>query len=428
MTGMLPLMLALWWGVVIAMVVWGNKSQISRPDYPILLLLLPQTIAMALIPILAHFGLVIPAVTMELHHFLFLFVASTLLVTAIAVGASGPPEVAKNPDANMGSSIPFWICFAIGGFGTVMLLRNLGVTSPMGFYIMVSRDFNTLEDEFFSGSSAILWQANIAAFFWFNTVARPNMAMKVALGLCLIFIFARGALLYIIISVAYYLVSFLRLRGQAKFPVKPVVFFLAFTQVVFFLSYSFEGNPMQIYFEKTYPYLSGNFINLFRHIDIAFGRSMLEIESFDDLFQSMGFSSIRVYMDRYFGLGFEPYDRMIFYVQAENAHVYGNTHSLYGQLVYLPLVVGIPFIFCLGLLIGRMYRLASSNLFYLSIHCWLSAATFLSFAGAGHFTTTRFFPALLFIWPFLIYRSAISLPAGPAAENVRSSGQESPTS
>ena len=117
----------------------------------------------------------------------------------------------------------------------------------------------------------------------------------------------------------------------------------------------------------------------------------------------MGFSSIRLYFDRYFGFEYQPVARMLFYEQANNVHAYGNTHTLYGQLIYLPVAFGVAFIPFLGFLIGRIYRLASKNLFFLSMHAWFCAATFMAFAGGGHFTTTRIFPAMLFIWPFLLF-------------------------
>jgi hypothetical protein len=371
----------------------------------VLILLTPQIIAMMLIPLLATMGLVIPAVRMELHHFLYIFCMSTLFISMISLGASNWGSEPKAP-MNLkitDSSIPFWICFTIGAFGTIRLLMGLGISSPTAYFYIITRDFNSLEGGFFNSSSAILWQANFAAFFWFNFVSKPNVAMKAALGLCLVFIFSRGALLYIIIAACYYLVSYSYLKSARKNLIMSLGFSFVFLQMVFLLSYTFSGNIYQIYFEKTYPYLSGNFVNLFRHIDMAFNRQLVDIESLDDLLQSMGLSSIRVYLDRYFGWEFQPDLRMVFFRQAIGSHVYGNTHTIYGQQVYLPLIAGIPYVIFLGILIGRVFRLAKENVFFLSVHCWFTAATFLSFAGAGHFTTTRFFPAMLFIWPIILF-------------------------
>lgn len=412
----LPLLLALFWGLVIAITRFSSGRK-TISDHPIVLLLLPQIFAIALIPNLQMLGLVTPAVSMEVRHFLFLVCASSLITMGMALGARGKRRVLPKMRNNT-NSLPFWICFWIGGFGTFMLLSNLGAASPRAFITLVTTDFNTLEQDFFNSSYAILWQACIAAFFWFNTVKQPTLAMKIALGLLIIFVFARGALLYIIIAVSYYLISYIYMRPNAHFPLKPVLLFLSFTQVVFLLSYTFEGNAVQIYFEKTYPYLSGNFVNLFRHIDLGFANSVLIPDSMDNTLQAMGLSSIWVYLDRYLGWEFSPDLRMIFYLQTKNAYVYGNTHTLYGQLLYLPVMLFIPFVFALGLLIGGVYRLAAHNLFWLSVHCWMSAATFLSFAGAGHFTTTRFFPALLFIWPFLLLL-ALAARRKPSARTLQ---------
>lgn len=398
--------IAILWTAIVASVFCLSNRKKTRFDHPIVLLLAPQIVAIGLIPILAASGIVIPSVEMKFYHFMYLTTASLLLTAGIAAGALGRTRKMFAQELRLKeNSIPFWMTFGIGMFATVTLLRNMNINDFAQLYFIATNDFNTLESNFFNSSVAILWQANIASFFWYNTVKRPSIFMKIALGLSLIAVFSRGALLYLIIAGFYYLVSYLYLRGRGSLPIKQLVLFLVFTQLIFILSYTFQGNLVETYAQKTYPYLSGNFVNLWRHIDIAF-RPGFATDGLDDISQSLGLSSIRVYLMRYFGFDFQPTDHMIFYLQALNAPINGNTHTLHGQLVYLPMFLLFPFLLFLGFVMGFFYRKAPENLFYISIHCWFSAATFLSFAGAGHFTTTRFFPAMLFIWPFLFVFSA----------------------
>ncbi|SMO66090.1 hypothetical protein SAMN06265173_108133 [Thalassovita litoralis] len=398
--------IAIFWTAIVASIFRFSNRKETRFDHPIVLLLSPQIIAVGLIPVLAGLGTVIPSVDMKFHHFLYLTTASLLLSAGIAAGALGKTRKRFAQELPLKeTSVPFWMTFGIGIFATATLLLNLNITSFAQLYFLAINDFNALESGFFNSSAAILWQANIASFFWYNTVKRPSIFMKVALGFSLIAVFSRGALLYLIIAGFYYLVSYLYLRGRGVLPIKQLVLFLVFVQFVFILSYTFQGNLAEIYIQKTYPYLSGNFVNLWRHIDIAFSPEFAT-DGFDDITQSLGLGSIRVYLMKYFGFEFQPTERMIFYSQALNAWINGNTHTLYGQLVYLPMFLLFPFLLFLGFLMGFFYRKAPKNLYYISIHCWFSAATFLSFAGAGHFTTTRFFPAMLFIWPFLFVFSA----------------------
>lgn len=403
---MLYLVLIAVWAAILMKIYTAAPTRKSRIDNPIILFLGPQLVAIALIPLLSNAKIVIPAIDMDPGHFLYLLIASLLFVGAITLGARRNNLKARTTHISVQisvlGSIIFWICFGTGSIGTLILLSNIGITSFAQFIFAVQSDFNNLESNFFNSSAAILWQANTAAFFWFNVVKRPSWLMKVALIICFVSIMARGALLYIVIALFYYIVSAHHLRSEKKSFRAPLILLIIAINFIFAMSYDFDGSVLQIYFQKSYPYLSGNFTNLFRHIDMTFGRSILEIRNFDDLLQSMGFNSIRTYLDSYFGITYQPYDRMPFYPQASNASVFGNTHSLYGQVVYLPLVILVPFWIGLGWSIGRIYLLSSRSLFYLSIHVWFSAATFLSFAGAGHFNTTRLFPALLFIWPFLL--------------------------
>lgn len=395
------------WSSTVASVFCLSSRKSTRFDHPIVLLLSPHIVAVGLIPLLAHYRIVIPTQEMEFDHFLYLNTVILLLITGIYVGAQSGKRKNFTREWNLEkNSISFWVTFGIGMFGTFILLRNMEITSFLLLYSIIASDFDTLESEFFNSSAAILWQANIASFFWYNTVKRPSMLMKTALGLSLIAVFLRGALLYLVIAGFYYLISYLYLRGRRVLPVKQLVFFLFFIQLVFMLSYTFQDNLAQIYFQKTYPYLSGNFVNLWRHIDIAFEQQRTT-DGLDDISVSMGLGSIRVYLMSYLDIDFQPINRMIFYLQATNAPIYGNTHTLHGQLAYLPMYLLFPFQLFLGILIGFFYRKAPENLFYLSIHCWFSAATFLSFAGAGHFTTTRFFPAMLFIWPLLFMPTVV---------------------
>jgi hypothetical protein len=401
------ILVAVWIALVTATYLFTRPNP-SRLDNPIIVLLTPQIFAVALIPVLAYLNIVIPAVSMAPLHALYLLTVTLLISAGIFIGAFGKQNIRVKVEKYVSdNSAPFWISFFVGTVGTLLLLRNMNIHSFVTFYNVVANDFNSLEDGFFNSSAAILWQANIASFFWYNTVRRPSKAMKFALGLSLLAVFSRGALLYLIIASFYYVISNIYLRGRGELPIRQFLLLILFTQVIFVLSYSFEGNLAEVYFQKTYPYLSGNFVNLYRHIDIASAPSS-GIDGVDDISQSMGLSSIRFYLEKYLDIDFQPSDRMIFYPQAQNAPVYGNTHTLYGQVVYLPIVLLVIFVAFLGVAIGFIYKYAGKNLLFLSIHCWFSAATFLSFGGAGHFTTTRIFPAMLFIWP-LIFLTRVKL-------------------
>jgi len=377
-------------------------------DHPVNLFLGPQIFAVSLIPLLSWSGIVIPALEMDIGHFLFLACASSIFVFALIAGTNGA-HVRKTPGAAFTlGSLPFWTCFVVGTTGTVILLNNIELTDPLVFILVLTSHFSYIESNFFNSSAALLWQANIAAFFWYNFVPRPNFLVKVAIGICLVSVFARGAIVYGVIAFFNYLIPLLYIKKDKKIPVIPIAVIFISVNLIFGLSYNYvlsdnyDTSIADIYFQKTYPYLSGNFINLFHHIDESFGQSLFDIHAFSELLRSMGLGSILDYISEYFGIKFQQGQGFEFRSQASNAIIYGNTSTYYGRLTFLPMSVLLPFWIALGVLVGKIYQKASGSIFYLSIHAWFSAATFLSFSTGGHFVTTRMFPALLFIWPFLL--------------------------
>jgi hypothetical protein len=339
---------------------------------------------------------------MDIGHFLFLACASTIFVLAILVGTNGAnTRNTAGPEITL-RSLPFWTCFVVGTTGTVILLNNIGIFNPLALLLVLTSDFSYVESNFFNSSAALLWQANIAAFFWFNFLPKPNIFAKVAIGVCLVSIFARGAIVYLVIALFNYLIPSLYIKKDKKIPVIPIAVMFISVNLIFGLSYQYGTSILDIYSQKTYPYLSGNFINLFHHIDDSFGQSIFDVHGFSELMRSMGLGSILDYIDKYFGIEFQQGQRFEFKSQASNAIIYGNTSTYYSGLTYLPMSVLLPFWVALGVLVGKIYKKASGSIFYLSIHAWFSVATFLAFSTGGHFGTTRMFPALLFIWPFLL--------------------------
>jgi len=127
--------------------------------------------------------------------------------------------------------------------------------------------------------------------------------------------------------------------------------------------------------------------------------------SFADIGLNMGLGQIFVYSNKYFGtkLPSTPSWHLGFLRQVKNSPEKGNLIPLQGYLIFSPLFISLIFFAFLGFLCGFFYKTASSNLWSLSIYSWFAAALFMVHSGGGFFATTKFFPALMYIWPFLLF-------------------------
>jgi hypothetical protein len=298
--------------------------------------------------------------------------------------------------------VAFYLCFLIGFIGSYKLLSGMGVNIDQHLFILFLDNMGEFEKGFFNSSFTLMWQANIAALFWFNFTKKTKI--KYLLVLIIFFeIMLRGAYIYIVIGMFYLITPIFFLSKNNENLSKYVLFFIILLNSIMLLSYSWEGDIFQHYVNKIYPYTVGNFVNLFYYIDLRLLTDGYEVDSIGVFLEGLGFSSILLYLDKYFDLFLSSNISFFdFLSQSKNEVIYGNTSTLYGPLTIIPFLVAIVYLFFLGFLSRIIYNQAASSLFFMSVYSWISAATFLSFATGGHFSTTRFFPALLFIWPFLL--------------------------
>lgn len=303
---------------------------------------------------------------------------------------------------NIFFKISFFSCFAIGIIGTFLLIKNMGFNGGLvDIFLKFYLNINEFNENFFSSSAAILWQANFATLFWSNFV--KNSWVKTIIIIVSIFdILLRGAYVYLVIGLFYLITPMILRDGFNKKLILFVVFFGILLNLITLLSYNWEGDPLLTYAKKIYPYTAGNFVNLAYNTNTRLSTNIAELMPWNDVMANLGFSTIMIYIDKYLSLNtLSTTNYLPFLLQSENLKIYGNTCTIYGNLVFVPFIFGFSFMFFLGMFIRLVYKHAHKNLFFMSIYSWLSAASFLSFATGGHFITTRFFPALIYIWPFL---------------------------
>lgn len=398
-------LLVLYWCFIIFLSRSVNKNgRVLEPNFVFLIM---QIVSIILLAVLEVFQLIIPSYSINFISFLaILFYSTSFFVgTVIARGVIKPPI---HSDYELGFNRIytgfFYFTFFVACIGTIGLLSGMGINNIEQVYIMYTSDFSNAEQGFFNSSFAILWQASFACLFWSN-FTKENKFNTLIVLLCILFIFFRGAFLYLILAFFYYITPRLVNRElNKKLLFIMFLFFLAMNLVVA-LSYGFENNILITYFSKTYPYLSGNFVNLFFHIDNALTLGFEKVNTIDDFLSLNGFSSILAYINKYSNSSFSLTVYFPFIEQSSNLQIMGNTASLYGGLVYTPFLIGCFHLFILGFICSVTYIYASKRIIAVCVMCWFSAASFLSFASGGHFSTTRFMPAALYIIPliFLIY-------------------------
>jgi hypothetical protein len=299
----------------------------------------------------------------------------------------------------------FRITAFIGLIGTVALLGGI-VDDFQGFLFLLVNDASFLDKNFFNSSFALLWQANIASLFWFSLAYRKVTKIDyIFLALTSMSIILRFAFVYIVIAAFYFLIPMIASRRiDLKHLLKyGVLLFIVFNYLIF-STYAFDAadNVFAAYAVKVYPYTAGNIVAFLYHFD-SFPISLVSLSGAGQIYEALGLSSISSYIDDYFNFNIEIESRMIFIQQVAGQKVYGNTHTIFGQLIYLPSILYFPYLLCFGFLLKKIHLMSRKSVYFLTVHCWFSAASFLAFSGAGHFTTTRFFPAILFIFPLYLF-------------------------
>ena len=306
------------------------------------------------------------------------------------------------------SSIAFYLTAAIGIIGTFISLKNMIVFKNPLLFLLYNYNYF---DMYFKTSSigSILWLSNIASLFWYN-FSKKKIIDKLLAIICFINILFRAAYLYIIIGVFYFCIPQAILNKKANN--KDILIYFVIIGILIiaipFISYSQVSIREGEYFIKIYPYTAGSFSNLAYYANSLILSGPENMHNSRNIFRDLGFGQIMIYIDKYLNTNLyqEPINSG-FLNQIEGIEEEGNMSSIYLTVVKNPILIGESMLFILGALSSILRKYSINNLFFMSSLCFFSAANFLSFSGGGHFATTRFFPALLYIWPFLLLKMII---------------------
>jgi hypothetical protein len=377
---------------------------INSVDHPLLLIIAPFIYCLLVFFLSEFFGYLEPVTHFDLKAFLFLLSSFLCISVAFFFKSSSRRNFQVSASLSSLSIKAFRITALIGLIGTIGLLSGI-VSNFSEFLFLLSADIKRLDKDFFNSSYALLWQANIASLFWFSLSYKftSNKFDILLLFLALVSILMRFAFIYIVIAACYLFIPMVA-RGMIKFKQ-----FFRFTlllyiclNILIFAGYSFlPGEVLTTYLQKTYPYTGGNIVNLLIHLE-NFPIALSKVSDYSQIIEAFGLRSIFLYLDEYFSLDILLNSNMIFFQQVENMHVYGNTHTIFGQMMYLPVIIYYFYLIFFGALLKFSHDMSRRSLAFLTVHTWFCAASVLSFGGAGHFMTTRFFPAVLFIFPLYV--------------------------
>lgn len=376
-----------------------------RSDFmldPVCVFFIPQIIALVLLVVLSETNFLVPSKLMSATALMYYVLFNALFFTGVIISKSYFSINSSLREIRITTKYVTYCCygtFIVGQVGSLYLLQGMGISNPISAISAFFTDFSRFEEDFFNSSFAILWQANIAFLFWFS-LSNKNLLLKIMLFFCIMSLFFRGAYVYLIIGAFYFFVPYYLFRGYSKKLLLYLLISFLALNIITVLSYSFSSDSFYLlYFSKIYPYVPGNIVNFSYHAD-----NSTTLYSFTEILSSLGFYSILLYINDYFSDGPLTAMTLPFYNQVQGHAIYGNTSMIFGKLLYAPILISALFIMMLGLLCGYFYERRRSNLFCISVLSFLTAASFLSFATGGHFGTTRFFPALLFIWPLLCFK------------------------
>lgn len=296
----------------------------------------------------------------------------------------------------------FYINVFIGTIGTIFLLKGMGINSYINAIGFLITDFYRFDNNFFNNSMALLWQANIAALF-FAPFSKFDIWKILAILVIIINIFFRAAYIYIVIGLFYFIIPVIFLKHKNfKY------IFIIFIILILLVPILSLGNNLTLrnFLLKITPYTYGNFSGFNYHFNnLHFNNLSVKtygISTFAKTFSNLGFKQIMIYIDKYFKtrLTYDLYKNP-FIQQLLNTNIYGNTATFYASFTRVNYFISMLFIFILGLMNRYVYNKANKKILFLSIYSWLAVANSTSFATGGYFATTRFFPALLHIWPYL---------------------------
>jgi len=322
--------------------------------------------------------------------------------------------VAKNKSSlyfykNKENSLPFYSTAIIGIIGTTISLKNMNIGRNV--LILLITNFNYFDEQFkMSSLGSILWLSNIAALFWSN-YAKKNKLNNIISLICFINIFFRAAYLYIIIAAFYYFIPKLVIndRRSNKKLLGAIIILGILIAAIPFISYSKVDIKNGSYIIKIYPYTAGCLSNLAYNGNDIFLTGPENYNNIKNIFRDLGFGQIMQYIDKYFNTNlYLPIKNNNFLPQIEGIDEEGNMSSIYISVFKNPLLIGLIYMFFLGFLSKKLMKTSAKSIFAMSCYCFFSAANFLSFSGGGHFATTRFFPALLFIWPFIVFHNLVN--------------------
>ena len=322
---------------------------------------------------------------------------------------AGRYKCPKNYKVDERYSIAYYITAIIGIIGTIISIKNMHISGNIVLSFIFN--FQKFDQEFnLSSIGSIMWLSNFAALF-FSNYSKKNKFTKIINIICFINILFRTAYLYIILAIFYYFTpKLLKINGKEA---KKSIFKLIPIALIFFvipiLSYKDINIANGSYVKKIYPYTAGSFSNLAYYANDAIDRGQIN-KKFNVIMRDLGFGQIEQYIDKYLKTKlYEPPAKNGFLQQIKGIDEEGNMASVYLAGINNNPIIGIIFFLFLGYVSKKLMNSSNNSIFYMSIFCFFSAANFLAFSGGGHFATTRFFPAMIYIWPFIFFYNILRI-------------------
>ncbi len=397
----------IWLGVVIFHLAYTNRRfDISYISDPVFVFLIGQTVMLVLLGVLNYTGYLRPAAEFSLSSTSYLVsIGLAFVIGSVVVDKQKytPTVLEKRISTHVAQVIikaAFVGCFILGSSGALLLLKSLyqgGLLGLLPYYVSHFGEFNA---HFFNSSAALLWQANFATIF-FGALLKRTRGKYVFLLIAFFNILLRSAFVYLVIAAFYYLTSMLILRKKKHFIYSVTIISLLLVGLAA-VNYNLPSKSLRQALISVTPYTYGGFINY--NINFSeFSEERGENYQAVQILAYLGFWSDMFYADKYLGTDFRPQDvaPLPFRNQLRDYVRYGNISTFYGNFIKVPYLLAVVFVFFLGILNRIVYRYAHSSVFALSIYSWFAAASFMSFAGSGYFASTRWVPAVMYIWPIV---------------------------
>jgi len=192
--------------------------------------------------------------TFSLESAIFFISFSALFLFSSFIGIISIKTTNKNKMAEKKTYyFPFLTCVLLGTIGSLKLIQGMDINNLSLLIDLYSNEHYLLEASFFNSSWTLLWQANIAALFWFNFTDMKKTWPFVPI--LLFSISLRAAFLYLIVAIFYLIVPIVYTSK-----LKRIHFYFFLLVIIIFMGSMFtkEGRTFEQP-DRISPYSFGNF-------------------------------------------------------------------------------------------------------------------------------------------------------------------------